>query len=166
MTGATRVIVGLDGSLGSLAALDRAVTEATARGAVLVPVTAWQPSDTDGLRPFSELEHAARRRVDTAFEQAFGTYPAHLIIRPVVVRGEAGPALLSAVTSRSDLVVVGAVGHRRFRHAPHGSIARYCRAHAACPVITVHPSDLLRSLEFAARSGAPIPLATRARRAA
>ncbi|MFI9330236.1 universal stress protein [Kitasatospora sp. NPDC052868] len=65
MAGTTRVIVGLNGSLSSLAALYRAVDEAARRSAALVPLTAWEPSERDGLRPLSELEHAARRRLDT-----------------------------------------------------------------------------------------------------
>ncbi|WBP85187.1 universal stress protein [Kitasatospora cathayae] len=159
MTGTTRVIVGLNGSLGSLAALYRAVPEAAARSAVLVPVTAWQPSDGDDLRPLSELAYAARERVDTAFEQAFGGYPTNPVVHPMVVRGDAGPALVSAVGSQGDLIVVGSAGHGRLRRALHGSTAHYCRTHAACRVVTVSPSELLRSLELAALSGTPLPLA-------
>ncbi|MET8703533.1 universal stress protein [Kitasatospora sp. NPDC004723] len=159
MTGTTRVIVGLDGSLGSLAALYRAVTEAGARGAVLVPVAVWAPTGADGLRPYSELEHAARRRIDTAFEQTFGGYPAHLVVHPRVVRGEPGPALVSAVGGQGDLLVLGTARPGRLLPGRPGSTARHCRAHAACRVLTVSPSDLLRSLEYAARSGAPLPLA-------
>ncbi|WP_406194864.1 universal stress protein [Kitasatospora sp. NBC_01560] len=162
MIGTTRVIVGLDGSLSSLAALYRAVQEAASREATLVPLTAWTPSPDDGLRPLSELEHAARRRIDTAFEQAFGGYPADLVVHPAVVRGEAGPALVSAVATQGDLIVLGAAGHGRLRHALHGSTSRHCRAHAACRVVVVSPSDLLHSLEFAARNGAPLPLAAAA----
>ncbi|MFJ8431138.1 universal stress protein [Kitasatospora sp. NPDC094019] len=163
MTGTTRVIIGLDGSLGSLAALYRAVAEAGARSAVLVPVAAWTPTGADGPRPDSELEHAARRRIDTAFEQTFGGCPAHLVIHPVVARGEAGPALTSAVNGHGDLIVLGAARSGRLLPVRHGSTARHCRAHAACRVVTVSPSDLPHSLEHAARSGAPLPLAAGAR---
>ncbi|WP_380282196.1 universal stress protein [Kitasatospora purpeofusca] len=161
MTGTTRVIVGLSGSLGSLAALYRAVAEAARREAVLVPVAAWSPSDGDqrGPRPLSELEHAARRRIDTAFEQAFGGYPADLVIHPLTVRGGAGAALVSAVTGPADRLVIGTGPRGRLDRLLHGSVLRYCRAHAPCPVVAVPPSELLDRLELSARSGAPLPLA-------
>ncbi|MEV0187101.1 universal stress protein [Kitasatospora purpeofusca] len=161
MTGTTRVIVGLSGSLGSLAALYRAVSEAARLDAVLVPVAAWSPADGDrrGPRPLSELEHAARRRIDTAFEQAFCGYPAGLVIHPLTVRGPAGPALVSAVTGPDDRLVVGTGGQGRVDRLLHGSVLGHCRAHAPCPVLAVSPSELLERLEFSARIGAPLPLA-------
>ncbi|WP_063783070.1 universal stress protein [Streptomyces sp. XY431] len=160
-SGTTRVIVGLSGSLGSLAALYRAVAEAARREAVLVPVAAWSPSDGDqrGPRPLSELEHAARRRIDTAFEQAFGGYPAGLIIHPLTVRGGAGPALVSAVTGPADRLLIGTGRHGRLGRLLPGSVLGHCHAHASCPVVPVSPSELLERLEFSARSGAPLPFA-------
>ncbi|MFD4907458.1 universal stress protein [Kitasatospora purpeofusca] len=160
-SGSTRVIVGLSGSLGSLAALYRAVAEAARRGAVLVPVAAWSPSDGDqrGPRPLSELEHAARRRIDTAFEQAFGGYPADLVIHPLTVRGGAGPALVSAVTGPDDRLMIGTGRHGRLGRLLPGSVLGHCHTHATCPVIAVSPTELLERLEFTARSGAPLPFA-------
>ncbi|MBD0690951.1 universal stress protein [Streptomyces sp. CBMA123] len=163
MTGTTRVIVGLSGSLSSLAALRRAVDEAARRGATLVPVVAWVPSegtDRDHLRPLSELEHAARKRVDTAFEQAFGGYPADLVIHPLVVRGHAGSALVRAVTAPTDLLVVGTGRHGRLDRLLHGSVLHHCRTYATCPVLAVSPDELLQQLDVAARSGEPLPLVT------
>ncbi|MGV9267525.1 universal stress protein [Kitasatospora sp. NPDC003701] len=158
MTGTTRVIVGLNGSLSSLAALYRAVDEAARRDATLVPLTAWEPSDRDGLRPLSELEHGARKRLDTTFEQAYGGYPAGLVLHPLVIRGPAGPALVAAA-GPDDLIVLGAGGHGRLDHLLRGSVTRHCRTHAPCPVVAVSPSELLESLELTARSGGPVPLA-------
>ncbi|MDH6580556.1 universal stress protein [Kitasatospora sp. MAP5-34] len=158
MVESVRVIVGINGSLSSLAALYRAEEEARARSALLVPLTAWTPSDGSALRPFSELEYAAHRRLDTAFEQAFGGFPEGIRVRPTVVRGDAGPALTAAADRPGDVLVLGSGGHRRLQRFLHGSTARYCRANAVCEVITVSPSELLESLELTARSGAPLPL--------
>nr|BEK63522.1 hypothetical protein KPHV_07490 [Kitasatospora purpeofusca] len=160
-TGTTRVVVGLSGSLGSLAALYRAVAEAARRQAVLVPVSAWSPSDDDrrGPRPLSELEHAARRRIDTAFEQAFGGYPTDLVIHPLTVRGNAGPALVSAVTGPDDRLLIGTGRHGRLGRLLPGTVLAHCHTHATCPVTAVSPSELLERLEFSARSGAPLPFA-------
>jgi nucleotide-binding universal stress UspA family protein len=142
MAGEVRVIVGVGSSLSALAAVRRAVQEAAQRDAVLVPVAAWQPDD-DPLRPLSELEHAARRRLDTVFEQVFGGYPSGLLLHPEVVRAEPGRALVAAADRPDDLLVVGAGRPGRMSRLRHGSVARHCRAHAGCPVLVVPASDLL-----------------------
>ncbi|MBD0689863.1 universal stress protein [Streptomyces sp. CBMA123] len=159
--GTTRVIVGLSGSLSSLAALYHAVGEAARNAAVLVPVAAWTTGDKDGLRPLSELEHAARRRLDIAFEQAYGGYPSDLVIHPMVVNAEPGPALVAAVTGPDDLLVLGAAARRRFDRLLGTSVARHCRHRAGCRVVEVSPSALLTRLELPARMGAPLPLLAR-----
>ncbi|TWE15919.1 nucleotide-binding universal stress UspA family protein [Kitasatospora atroaurantiaca] len=127
-----RVIVGVNGSLSSPAAVYRAVEEAGRRNAVLVPVIAWSGTDHEQLRPLPELEHAVRKRLDTVFEQAFGGYPSDIVIRPVVVHADAGRALVAAADRPTDLLVLDRGHHGRLHHALHGSVARYCRAHAAC----------------------------------
>ncbi|WP_181799594.1 universal stress protein [Kitasatospora acidiphila] len=142
MAGQVRVIVGVGSSLSALAAVRRAVREAEQRDAVLVPVAAWQPED-DPLRPLSELEHAARRRLDTVFEQAFGGYPRGVLLHPEVVRAEPGQALVAAADRSSDLLVVGAGRPGRVSGLRHGGVARYCRGHAGCPVLVVPATDLL-----------------------
>ncbi|GAA3023966.1 hypothetical protein GCM10020229_39110 [Kitasatospora albolonga] len=157
MDQATRVVVGVCGTLSGLAALHRAVAEARARNATLVPVTAWEPSEADGLRPLSELEHAAARHLDHAFEQICGGYPAGIRIHPVVVRGEAGPALVATADRPGDVLVFGTGGHRRLQHVLHGSVTRYCKTHARCRVIVASPSTLLENLALPDRNGAPLP---------
>ncbi|MCX5208166.1 universal stress protein [Kitasatospora sp. NBC_00240] len=154
----SRVVVGVNGSLSSLAALYRAVEEAGRRDAMLVPVIAWTAADKT-LRPLSELEHVARRCLDTAFEQAFGGYPGDIVIRPLVVRSQPGRALVAAASGPGDLLVLGSGHHGRVQRALHGSVVRHCRAHARCEVVVVSPSALLESLELTARSGAPMPFA-------
>ncbi|MDH6128788.1 universal stress protein [Kitasatospora sp. GP82] len=157
MIESTRVIVGVNGSLSSLAAVHRAVEEAARRNAVLVPVVAWSATEGERLRPLSELEHAARRLMDTVFEQAFGGYPDGVVIRPIVVRAEPGPALVAVADRPTDLLVLGTGRRSRLQHVIHGSVTRYCRAHAVCEILAVSPSELLQSLELSARSGAPMP---------
>ncbi|GAA1990264.1 universal stress protein [Kitasatospora viridis] len=137
MTAGVRVVVGVGSSLSALAAVHRAVREARMRHAVLVPVVAWQPGD-EPLRPLSELAHAARQRLDTAFEQAFGGWPDDLLLHPEVVRADPGQALVAAADRPSDLLVVGAG-----RPGRAASVARYCRARAGCPVLVVPAGDLL-----------------------
>ncbi|MEV7216751.1 universal stress protein [Kitasatospora cineracea] len=127
-----RVVVGVDGSPGSLAALRRAVPEAAARGAVLVPLLAGCPSDA-----------AARRLLDAALRHAVGGWPGGVVVRPVVAPGPAGPALVAAVGGPEDLLLLGTDRHRHHHGLPHLRGARtehHCRTHSRCPVLTV-PAD-------------------------
>ncbi|WP_043915095.1 universal stress protein [Kitasatospora griseola] len=125
----TRVVVGVDGSPDSPAALRRAALEASVRGAVLVPVLARRPADR-------VPERAARLLLDAAFDAALGGRPSDVLVHPTVVAGLPGPTLVAAVGGPGDLLLLGAP-HRRWAH-PHGDrTARHCRGHAPCPVLTV-----------------------------
>ncbi len=162
MAEATRVVVGVSGSLSSLAALHRGVAEARRLQATLVPVLAWAPPDGEtGYRRspcppmLKEWERAAARRLDTAFEQAFGGYPEGLRTRALLVRGEAGQALVAAADRPDDLLVLSTGRRGRLRRLFHGTVTRYCLAHARCTVLAVPPSELLATLERAARGGIP-----------
>jgi nucleotide-binding universal stress UspA family protein len=143
-----RIVVGVHGSPGSLAALRRAVTEARARDAVLCSVLAWEP-------PGGEIRAApcppsltrvwqdeAARRLTTAWDDAFGGAPMDLDVRLVAVRGRPGDALLHVADRSSDLLVVGAGRRGRLRRLSAGSVARYCVARGRCAVLAVPPSPL------------------------
>lgn len=155
MVEGNRVVVGVSGSLGSLAAVYRAVEEARRRDALLVPLIAWTPGPTDDLRPLSELERSARLLMDAAFEQAFGEYPEGIRIHPMVVRSEPGPALVAAASGENDLLVVGSDGNGRPGHGLPHDVVKYCRDHAVCDMLVISQSELLETLERAARAHAP-----------
>jgi nucleotide-binding universal stress UspA family protein len=164
-----RVVVGVSGSLGSLAALHRAVEEARRLDAVLVPVLAWHPVGGEFAyrsHPCPPLlavwEQAARKRLHAAFEQCFGGYPAGLRIHPVVVRDEQpGHALVRVADRAADVLIVGTGRRGRLARLFHGSVSRHCLAHARCAVTAVPPSELLDALETAAREGEPMTLPSR-----
>lgn len=146
-----RVVVGVHGSLTSLAALRTALQQARARGAVLVPVLAWGPVGGElayrraPCWPLLKIwRQSASQRLTTAFDEAFGGYPSDVEMQPHVVRGTAGAVLVQvAADAGSSLLVVGS-GHRRIlRHRWHGPTARYCLARAPCPVVLVPPPELL-----------------------
>ncbi|MEY9967848.1 nucleotide-binding universal stress UspA family protein [Streptacidiphilus sp. MAP12-16] len=162
-----RVIVGVSGSLSSLAALHRAVGEARRLDAELVPVLAWHAVGGEAAyraHPCPPLlkvwEQTARKRLDTAFEQAFGGYPAGMRIQPMVVRDDLpGRALVAIADRPGDRLVVSTGRQGRLQRMFHGSVSRYCLAHATCTVVAVPPSELLQTLERAVSEGAPLPLA-------
>ncbi|MGW1259028.1 universal stress protein [Streptomyces sp. NPDC002513] len=155
---AGRVVVGLNGSLGSVAALRRAADEARRRGAELWPVLAWEPPGGDlAARPpaasfmAGEWERLARERLLEALHGVFGAQGPGVPMRALIARGAPGPALVEIADREDDVLVVGA-GHRsRWHRALRPSVSRYCLAHAACPVLAVPPSPLEAALASAHR---------------
>jgi nucleotide-binding universal stress UspA family protein len=151
--GTRRVIAGVNGSLRSLAALRVAVDEARSAAAVLLPLLAWAPvgGEIAYMRApcpilLGQWEDAACERLRGAFDQAFGGMPDGLEIRPFVVRGAPGPALVGLADRQDDLLVVGGGGWGRLACTIHGSVGRYCLAHACCPVLVVPPPDMIQEL--------------------
>ncbi|MFB7126290.1 universal stress protein [Kitasatospora xanthocidica] len=150
---APRVVVGVSGSLGSLAALHRGAAEARDRGAVLVPVLAWEPPGGEhGYRRspcpplLAAVREAADQRLRDALDAAFGGADPGVPMRPVLVRGDTGPALLHIADRPDDLLVLGHSGgplRRRLRRA----VPAYCARRAGCPVLTVPAPELLHDLE-------------------
>ena len=155
-----RVVVGVNGSESSLAALHRAAEEARRRDAVLVPVLVWQPVGGEMAyrsHPCPPLlkqwEQAACDRLDAAFDQAFGGRPADLRVKAMVVRAERpGPALVEIADQPSDLLVVSTGRQGRLTRLFHGSVSRYCLAHARGAVLGVAPTITQAPTHHAQRS--------------
>ncbi|MCX4688574.1 universal stress protein [Kitasatospora purpeofusca] len=148
-----RVVVGVSGSLGSLAALHRAVAEARRTGAELLPVLAWEPPGGEfGYRRspcpplLAVVRDAADQRLRDALDTAFAAVDPGVPIRPLVVRGETGPALVHIADRPDDLLVVGRSGgplRRRLRP----SVTAYCTRKAGCAVLAVPVPELQQDLE-------------------
>jgi nucleotide-binding universal stress UspA family protein len=151
--GSRRVIAGVSGSLRSLGALRAAAAEARSAAAELLAVLAWAPAGGEiaYLRapcpPLLRLwEQAAHQRMRDAFAEAFGGMPGGVTVRQMVVRAPPGPALVDLADQPDDRLVVGYGGRSRLGYAIHGSVTRYCMAHARCPVLAVPPPELIRDL--------------------
>ncbi len=136
--GEARIVVGVDGSDSSKAALAWAVRQAALTGAVVDAVAAWQiPSSygwvlaDDGV----DLEQLAASMLQTEIAEAAGQQPG-VVIRPVVVHDNAARALLDTAKG-AELLVVGSRGHAGFTEALLGSVGQYCVHHAECPVVIV-----------------------------
>jgi nucleotide-binding universal stress UspA family protein len=138
-----RIVVGVDGSAGSMAALAWAVDEADAHGATLVCVVAWEPPVVYGsgfapvpsLPPDGAYEEAARGQMDASLERVGGTKGVPEVER-LVIEGPPGEVLLAAAEG-ADLLVVGSRGHGSFLGMLLGSVSQHCAHHAHCPVVIV-----------------------------
>jgi nucleotide-binding universal stress UspA family protein len=149
--GGPRVVVGVDGSPGSRAALVHAFTTAAQRGAELEVVSSYsvplvwtggaplEVPDTAAIRADVEsragdLVHDVRRDLSTSGLPGVDAVP----VRLVVSEGHAVPELLRR-SEDADLLVVGSRGRGAMRSALLGSVALHCTTHVRCPVVVVHP---------------------------
>ena len=145
------VVVGIDMSEGSAAALRYALQDAARRGVGLVAVTGTAPPPVMvGFRPMgaatlSEMRHALQPRVEqfvgTVVGQVVGEdrrcHPAPEV--DVVVRGEdPAEALVDVAEQRgATVVVVGRTGHGAFARWLLGSVAHGAVVRAPCAVVVV-----------------------------
>lgn len=153
-----RVFVGVDGSLGSLRALRRAITEARRFGAEVHVMYARPPAAGSELgvptrRVDAELDDRAEAAVATWLREGLGAPPDDVVVRPRVVAGRPGPALTGVAWRDSDLLVVGARRRRSRRRLVDRSVGSYCLAHAQCPVLVVPPDSFARSVAPRSRVG-------------
>ncbi len=151
MSGLRRVIVGTSGSPGSLRALRYAEDLARVCDATLIPVLTWTPPGgefADRCSPVDYLRRVwaddASQRLRSALNAAWGETPCDVTVRPVVLRGEAGPALVDVASLPGDLLIVGTGRRGVFVRLCSGSVCRYCLAHAQCPVLAIPPPALAR----------------------
>ncbi len=149
-----RVVVAVDGSAGSTAALRFALEDAARRGVPVVAVIAYRVPEWQG--EYSGLGAAEEKRIrDTVRSQSVGR------VRAVVdeaARGLAGalpdvqvhaapgsPAdVLVRESQGADLLVVGSRGHGGFHNMLLGSTSIQCATHATCPVTVVHSPEARR----------------------
>lgn len=139
-----RIVVGIDGSQNSKAALDFAVAEARLRGAKVEAVMAWHrpytgdawtmaiPVDIQGM------EDSYRQELDTIVDAA-DTSGLDQPVERLVLESSPAQALLDR-SGGAGLLVVGSRGHGGFVGLLLGSVGNQVASHAACPVVIV-PGD-------------------------
>ena len=143
------IVVGIDGSDASRAALRWGVEEARLRGARLVAVYAWmfippQPLGDPGLlaMPAGDIagelsaeNEAAHAVLSSAVEEAIGR-DASVDVEQKIVEGDPGEVLVKEA-AEADLAVVGSHGRSGLTAALLGSVSRHVVDHATCPVVVV-----------------------------
>ena len=138
-----RIVVGVDGSLSSTAALTWAVRQAELTGSRLDVITTWEWPTTAGLGMMTTSDFNPREDAQQILDSASVT--AHGIgggvdIRSHVVAGPAGSALVDA-SRGADLLVVGCRGHGELAGLLLGSVSEHCVTHAHSPVLVVRDGE-------------------------
>lgn len=134
------VVVGVDGSPGSSAALAWAAHEAKLRGAVLRVVHGWSiPAMVYPVymtaEAFEGLPAQARQRVEAQITEVLGPRPT-ITVESVVDEGRPAEVVLQAAKG-ADMVVVGSRGRGGFAGLLLGSVSSQVAHHAPCPVVIV-----------------------------
>lgn len=143
------IVVGIDGSVNSDAALDWAVAEATRRNLRLHLFSAGIRQVPGGEPIYSDWQsdaaltrdalEAADQRLEAALARARESSPQVIITLESVVESAAGG--LVELSSRVDTIALGRSGHGPTVGALLGSVASQVVTHAQCPVVVVHASD-------------------------
>ncbi len=132
------IVVGVDGSILSIAALRWAVEQARRTGADIHAVTGWEVPATIFIVPtYTEGDYArdARLVLDRAVAEVLEEAPDVRIEKHLIQKR---PALaLTAAAEDAQLLVIGSHGRGELPGMHLGSVASYCVHHAPCPVVVV-----------------------------
>lgn len=139
------IVVGVDGSPSSIAALRRAASIARALDRPLLPVITWlYPTGYAGYGYVGDWspEADAQEIMATALSTSFpdGAPPR---TTPVVREGIAARVLIDA-SREAYMLVLGSRGHGGFVGLLLGSVSAACAEHATCPVLIMHGDDSLQ----------------------
>ncbi len=136
-----KIVVGVDGSAASQAALEFACKEAELHGGELVVVHAWEfpyleIGAASAANAFDLIEPAAQTVLDDAAAMASKRCGDNVKISNQLVHGGASASLIEAGKD-ADLVVVGSRGRGGFASLLLGSTSQQVVHHAAVPVAIV-----------------------------
>lgn len=131
---ATRIIVGVDGSVGAAAAVQWAASEACRRGVVLRIVSAWEELDQSSPVLPDDPARIAAARVQRALIRVLGRpiYPRRIACS--TPEGGPGRALLNEA-GESGLLVLGLTGIGAA--SALGQVNRYCLGRGRGPLVFV-----------------------------
>lgn len=132
-----RIVVGVDGSASSAAALRWAVAEACRLQVLLRIVSAWEEPDQPVSAHAGDPAQVAARRVQKALARVLLQQHHPRRIACVTPRGIPGEALLNEV-GEAGLLVLGAAGDRADRAA--GRTGRHCLRRGRGPLVFVSAS--------------------------
>lgn len=147
------VVVGVDGSPGSVAALEFALRDAARRGAAVRVVAAVQPPEYWAtaygpvpLPPSAALLDEARAAARRWTDETAARLGLDVPLEVVTASGSPGRVLLDSCGD-ADLLVVGHRGRGAVGSVLLGSVGLHCVLNAACPVTVVRPVPAPQSQE-------------------
>lgn len=134
------IVVGVDGSPGSEAALHWALAEAKRRSVDVVALDAWSlpPTASMAYVPSASgdaIKDAATAALDDVVRRASGRYRG-VTCEQVVVNGPPAVTLVEAA-QQAAILVVGTRGRGGFAGLLLGSVSQHCAHHAPCPIVIV-----------------------------
>jgi nucleotide-binding universal stress UspA family protein len=134
------VVVGVDGSAESVAALGWAGTFAAATGSRLRAVMAWHYPAAVGPTPVgvapAAITDEVRQHVNEALDKTVAEAAVGVDVEKQVGYGHPAQVLVDQ-SAAADLLVVGSHGHGAFTGMLVGSVSIHCVTHAHCPVVVV-----------------------------
>jgi len=140
------IVVGVDGSPTSKAALHRAVRLAESTGAELHVVCAYQNASLASVGDVSLASSSVAEALQNAAEELLGESVNELKVDAIkvathAIEGEASDALIDAADEFDcDLIVVGNRGMRGGKRLLLGSVPNRVAHHAGRDVLIVHTS--------------------------
>ncbi len=141
LPGAAPVVIGVDSSPTSDAALAFAFAEASLRGAPLVAVHTWIDQALDPamapLLSWDAVETEERRVLAARVAGWSANYP-QLEVRCLINRDRPANTLVE-LSAGAQLVVVGTRGRKGLTATLLGSVSRALIQHAQCPIAVVRP---------------------------
>jgi len=131
-----RIVVGVDGSAHSEAALKWALEEAEVRRGQLTAVFAWEVPflGFPGAFDREELEKTGKEFLIETVSRVAPTPAVPLIT--LVAEGDPAASLIKA-SEHADLLVLGTRGRSPWAGLLLGSVSQRCAAGAACPVLLI-----------------------------
>jgi nucleotide-binding universal stress UspA family protein len=138
------IVVGVDGSDSSRAALAWAYNEAAHHGATMIVVSTWQPPAMPMTPPYGSLppegyiSQPQRDALDLLerFVAELDARTPPVDVRTAVEQGSPAEVLIE-LSKEADLLVVGSRGHGGFVGMLLGSVSHHLVAHSECPVVVV-----------------------------
>jgi nucleotide-binding universal stress UspA family protein len=141
MTQIKLIIVGVDGSDSSRAALRWAYDEAVHHGASLTVVMVWHAALVPMMPPYGSLPpegygDAPRENALAVLEELTSSLGDEVPVRTSVEQGNPAKVLIER-SEEADLLVVGSRGQGGFAGMLLGSVSQHLVAHAECPVVVL-----------------------------
>jgi nucleotide-binding universal stress UspA family protein len=130
------IVVGLNGSAGSLRALRWAVEEAALRSTPIQMVHAWQRGSHDYSGGEDQRHSLQLEALERATGWVLDVCGVGLLASVDIIEGSPA-AVLVELSDQAELLVIGTQAHHGLGRLVTGSVSQRCLSHASCPVVAV-----------------------------